>query len=191
MGELFNLPPSHVRLPEKIHIGPSAGWVPKGYPRSRHGVRDVPIHQEALLPLLEEYSRACAGKDYFFLNPRTGEKWAYNTFAKWFATDVRAAGLTAGQRRGGVAQPDGITPHTLRHTLASWLAESDVQLMKIAAILGDTEETVSKHYAHLLPGDLDRTIQRLFSDSVSMEIEKTPRNPLVEPNQKNTSVSFW
>ncbi len=33
--------------------------------------------------------------------------------------------------------------------------------MKVALILGDTEETVRDHYAHLLPGDLDQSLNRL------------------------------
>lgn len=164
IDESFNLPLSHVRLPTHIHIGVWGTWEPKGHPRSKHGVRDVPIHRERLLPLLEEYAEQWAGASLFFVNPKTGRAWGYNAFAERFAADVEAAGMVAGQRRKRVALPDGVTPHTCRHTLASWLAQADTPLLKIALILGDTVETVYKHYAHLLPGDLDKTIQRLFLD---------------------------
>lgn len=164
IDETFNLPLSHIHLPTHIHIGTWGQWEPKGYPRSEHGIRDVPIHRERLLPLLEEYAARWAGASLFFVNPDTGAMWSYNAFAKHFARDIEAAGMVAGQRRKRVALPDGVTPHTCRHTLASWLAQADIPLLNIALILGDTVETVRKHYAHLLPGDLDKTIQRLFTD---------------------------
>lgn len=160
--ELLVLPPAHVRLPTHLHVGPWGSWVPKGYPRYDHGVRDVPIHQGLLLPLLHEYAEEWAGDRTFFVNPSTGAPMGYHAFTSRFRADVEAAGMVYGQRVAGKRQPDGVTPHTLRHTLASWLAQEDVQLLKIARILGDTEDTVRRHYAHLLPTDLDRTIQRLF-----------------------------
>lgn len=164
VGELMALPPAHVHLPTRIHVGPWGGWVPKGYPRSKHGVRDVPMHH-ALVPYLEEYARTYAGEETFFVNPDTGFAWQESAFRRRMRKDVEAAGMTSGAWSRAdeklTRKADGITPHTLRHTLASWMAQDDIQLMKIAAILGDTEETVRQHYAHLLPSDLDRSINRV------------------------------
>lgn len=165
--ELMMMPRLHVNLPTHIHVGPVGNWVPKGYPRSRRGVRDIPIHRE-LLPLLKEHARLYAGDDRFFLNPESGNPWTHSTFAVQMRKDVTAAGMEFGQwtRDEGEfsRKPNGVTAHTMRHTLASWLAQSDVQLMKIAQILGDTVEVVSQHYAHLLPKDLDQAINRVGSD---------------------------
>lgn len=164
LDEFVQLPPAHVRLPTHLHVGPWGSWRPKGYPRSKHGVRDIPLHRD-LLPLLEEHRARYAGEDRFFVNPVTGERWARSTFAKRLQTDVTAAGMTFGQwsRAGGTLKrkAEGVTAHTMRHTLASWLAQNDIQLLKIAAILGDTVDTVQKHYAHLLPKDLDQALNRI------------------------------
>jgi len=162
--EFMHLPPAHVHLPSHIHIGPWGTWAPKGYPRYKHGVRDVPLHRE-LGPMLEEYAATQGDGPAFFVNPNTGQGWSYVGFTKRMARDIEAAGMIYGQwsRAGGKLERsrEGVTPHTFRHTLASWLAQKDVQLMKIAAILGDTVETVEKHYAHLVPTDLDQSVNRV------------------------------
>ena len=114
---------------------------------------------------MEQDEERWAGEETFFTNPNSWEPWSYSTFCTRMERDVEALGLRYGAWTGtGKARkliPDGLTPHSLRHTLASWLAQEDVQLMKIAAILGDTEETVRQHYAHLLSCDLDHAIQRI------------------------------
>ena len=159
--EFMVLPPVHVMLPTHIHVGPWGDWRPK----NDRGIRDVPIHKTMLLPLLEQYQERWAGEETFFTNPNSWEPWSYSTFCTRMERDIEAMGLRYGAWTGtGKARKliaDGLTPHSLRHTLASWLAQEDVQLMKIAAILGDTEETVRQHYAHLLPCDLDHAIQRI------------------------------
>lgn len=160
-GEFRNLPPGHVSL-EKVSVAPWGEWVPKGYPKVKRGIRDVPVHQAHLRPLLEEYEREWAGEDYFFVNPRTGGRWTATSFRRQFYMDVEAAGMAAGTRGpDGEPNPRGVSPHTTRHTFASWLAIRDVQLMKIAHLMGDTVDTVERYYAHLLPSDLDATVQGL------------------------------
>lgn len=165
IDELLSLPPAHVRLPSHIHIGPFGGWKPKGFPKNTNGVRDVPIHRE-LLPLLEEYATKWAGTETFFVSPYTLRPWQYTTFRKNLARDVNAAGMRFGQwkcedGKPSTRDPQGVTAHTMRHTLASWLAQADVQVLKIARILGDSTDTVVRHYAHLLPQDLDLAINRV------------------------------
>lgn len=54
-------------------------------------------------------------------------------------------------RRAGL---EGVTPHTLRHTWATWAAQRNVSLFKIAGVLGDTLATVEKTYAHHCPDHL-------------------------------------
>ena len=181
IDELMNIPPGHVHLPTHIHIGPWGDWAPKGYPRYTRGVRDVPVHRGTLLPLLEEYRDEWAGERAFFVNPTNGEPWGYKSFLRRFELDIKAAGMVYGQRKAGKRQPEGITPHTLRHTLASWLAQADVQLMKIAAILGDTEETVRRHYAHLLPADLDETVNRLSPSKSTASV------PVIDQGHRETA----
>lgn len=161
IDEFVSLPPVHVYLPTHIEVAPWGTWSPKGYPRITRGVRDVPVHRAELLPLIEEYEREWAGDVTFFVNPTSGRPWSYSTFTARLRPDVEAAGMVYGQRKGGRVQPEGVTPHTFRHTLASWLAIDDVQLVKIARVLGDSEDTVRRHYVHLLPSDIDETLNRL------------------------------
>jgi integrase len=52
-----------------------------------------------------------------------------------------------------------ITPHVMRHTMASLLVQKGVSLFKVAAWLGDTAQVAETHYAHLAP--LDADIQHL------------------------------
>ena len=53
--------------------------------------------------------------------------------------------------------PDGqrITPHDMRRSFASNLVQAGVSIYKVATWLGDNVDTVSRHYAHLLPHDED------------------------------------
>ena len=69
---------------------------------------------------------------------------------------ARILRLLYGRDRG-----DGATFHTLRHTFASWLVQKDVQLMKVAKLMGDNTEVVEKTYAHLMPKDLRRAVNLL------------------------------
>jgi integrase len=47
-----------------------------------------------------------------------------------------------------------VTPHTFRHTWATWAAQRGVPLFEIAGMLGDTMKTVEKNYAHHHPDHL-------------------------------------
>ena len=156
VGEFRHLRPQDMEIPQRIRIQPQTNWSPKGYPKSERGVRDIPIHQAELLPLLEVHAERYAGGDRFFVNPRTGRQWTYFAWAKQVRGDVQRAGMVYGAK-----QEAGITTHTFRHTLGSWMAQRDVQMLKIARILGNTVEVASRHYTHLLPEDLDDTIQSL------------------------------
>lgn len=66
----------------------------------------------------------------------------------------RAACLRAGLR--------DVTPHTLRHTAASWLAMSGVPMFEISKYLGHTDMRVTeRRYAHLSPDHLRKAAAAL------------------------------
>lgn len=65
---------------------------------------------------------------------------------KSFETACKRAGLS------------DVTPHTLRHTWATWACRAGVPLWEIAGILGDDEQTVSKRYAHHSPDYLRKAV---------------------------------
>lgn len=60
---------------------------------------------------------------------------------------IRSAFETAVAR----AALENVTPHTTRHTWATWAAQRGVSMWDIASVLGDTVTTVEKNYAHHAP----------------------------------------
>src|SRR5215472_11749846 len=48
-----------------------------------------------------------------------------------------------------------VTPHTLRHTAATWLMQAGVDMWTAAGFLGMTVETLERVYGHHHPGHLE------------------------------------
>lgn len=57
-------------------------------------------------------------------------------------------GFKAAAERAGLS---GVTPHTLRHTCGTWLAQRGVSLWEIAGYLGQDPQTTERIYAHHHP----------------------------------------
>lgn len=75
-------------------------------------------------------------------------------YAPTLANTWRAAVVRSGVTpEGGRVRDDGC--HALRHTAASTWLRGHVDVVRVAAWLGDTVEMVTSTYAHLLPGDDD------------------------------------
>jgi integrase len=153
LGEMVNLRRDiDVDMDRRVlHIQPRVGefaWKPK----SDNGVRDIPMSAELHRILMQHIEDGYAGERYFIRTDRDDSRVSKS----WYAREVRAAFERVGIRWGIAG--DGLTTHSLRHTFASWLAQNDVQLLKIARLLGDTVKTVVLYYAHLLPEDLSRAV---------------------------------
>lgn len=151
-GEVVNLRRQDVDFEaNRIRIQPREGryaWRPK----TANSIRDVPISR-ALRSILESHlSSGYAGDTYWIVRAKRDQPIAMNTMRDHTEQAFVAAGVPYGQRK------DALTFHSLRHTFASWLVQRDVQLMKVAALLGDTVEIVAKVYGHLLPTDMDRAV---------------------------------
>ncbi|MBA4009912.1 MAG: hypothetical protein C0456_19560 [Hyphomonas sp.] len=67
-------------------------------------------------------------------------------------------GFKAAAARAGL---DGITPHTLRHTIATWMAQDGVSMFEIAGYLGQEHETTARIYSHHSPDFLDGAIRSI------------------------------
>jgi site-specific recombinase XerD len=52
-----------------------------------------------------------------------------------------------------------VTPHTLRHTRGTWLAQEGLDLWKIAGWLGQDFATTQKIYTHHHPGHMDDALK--------------------------------
>lgn len=92
--------------------------------------------------LIEQLQHAFSRDDRYVLGtPRE----AYTGFMR----AVRAAGLV------------DVTPHTIRHTSATWMARRGVPLWKIAGILGNSTTMVERTYAKHCPQDLRGAVEEL------------------------------
>ena len=61
--------------------------------------------------------------------------------------DVKS-GFKGACRRVGI---EDVSPHTLRHTCATWLMQRGVDKWEVAGFLGMTLETLEKNYGHHHP----------------------------------------
>lgn len=110
-----------------IHLNPAGrAQTKKRRPR-------VPISDE-LRPILERTLREAGDGGEAYLLDHAG------CIRTAFENAVERAGLGR-----------DVTPHVLRHTKATWMAQAGVSMFDIAGILGDSVETVTKTYAHHHP----------------------------------------
>lgn len=119
-----------------------------GRARTRKGRAVVPMTPE-LRGVLEAAHEARTGDCPYVVN------WAGKKVGK-----IRRAFSEACARAG----LEDVTPHTLRHTAATWMAESGVDMRKISRYLGHsrtevTERVYAKHSPHFLKDAADALAQ--------------------------------
>lgn len=91
--------------------------------------------------------------------------YAVNSIRTAFAETAKRAGFDDGD----------VTPYTLRHTAATWLAKEGVALWDIAHLLGhSTIRMVEKHYAHFDPTFQEKTIAVLQRQLGSASLAPQP-----------------
>lgn len=84
------------------------------------------------------------------------------------------AGFANAVRRAGITK--NVTPHTIRHSIVSWLQEdAGIQTRHTAQLVGHTDEkTTSQHYTHMSPESLRGvvdTLDRLFGAVPTSAVE--------------------
>jgi len=85
--------------------------------------------------------------------------------------DIKKAFRGACERAGlEVSGPQKVTPHTLRHTAATWLMQAGVDKWEAAGFLAMTTETLERRYGHHHPDYMKRA-----ADAIGMR----PRNPVM------------
>lgn len=118
---------------------------PPGRKRTNKRRPKVPIAQR-LLPHLRRARRH--GTDLGFVINRNGKRLL--DIKKSFGTACARAGL------------EGVSPHSLRHTAATWLMQAAISPWEASGFLGMSEETLVRVYGHHHP-DHFRNAARAFS----------------------------
>lgn len=98
---------------------------------------------------------------------------------EWAAHQVGSVkrGFARAVERAGL---EDVTPHVLRHTAASWMAEAGIPMTEIAAVLGHTDSrTAERVYARFSPSYLRRAIAPLDMSGV-------PSGPRDTENENET-----
>lgn len=110
--------------------------------RDGKGKKDrVTILSEKLLSALREYYRKTPVKPITYLFPKKDDTFSH--FSKRQTQQfIRDAGLRAGIKKN-------VSPHILRHSFATHLLESGVNLRKIQVILGHRSLQTTAVYTHL------------------------------------------
>ncbi len=104
----------------------------------------VPINDALMAALAEAREAATCDNVIEFAGQ------AVNSIKRSFRGACRRAGL------------DGVTPHTLRHTAATWMAQDGVDMWKIAGVLGHADvSTTSRVYLKHSPDHLRRAVGAL------------------------------
>lgn len=118
---------------------------------TRKGRATVPIADDLRDRLIK--ARRNALSDYVV-------EWAgkkLGSIKRGFAAAVKASGLK------------NVTPHVLRHTAATWMAEGGAPMSEIAAVLGHTDSrTTERIYAKFRPDHLRNTVSHLDMSGVPL-----------------------
>ena len=128
--------------------------------RTKSGkARTVPLNRVALF-VLERLHQGRNGRYLFQIEGRP-----IRDIKRSFAHVCRLAGIA------------DCTPHTLRHTFASWLAIQGRSLKHIGEVLGHSNVYVTERYAHLQTAVLQETVtslEELFNEfSIQNQVENT------------------
>ena len=69
---------------------------------------------------------------------------------------------------------DDVTPYVIRHTAATWMAQSGVELWDIASYLGTSLRMVEKHYAHHHPDHLKKAAKAMAAAVAKVKAKAEP-----------------
>lgn len=107
---------------------------PPGRKRTNKGRAVIPMPEKLTVHLRHARER---GSDLGYVLHRDGHR--LGDLKRSFATACTDAGL------------DDVTPHTLRHTCGTWLAQKGVPMFQIAGWLGQSNARTTELYAHHHP----------------------------------------
>lgn len=127
---------------KKIKIRYKDNWRPKT------SEREIPINNGLMDVFLAQKAKAGDGLSLVF--PRDGEKIEPNYLRKKFMQLTKALGFG-----------DITCVHTLRHTFASHLVMSGVDLPTVQKLMGHSDITTTMIYSHLADEHVERAVEKL------------------------------
>jgi len=172
VGELLDLECDAV-----LDYGPAGTWlrVPLGKLATE---RAVPLNP-ATLAVLDAWAAQRAphrpvphprtGRPTHFLFTEHGRRLGATRLRNGLLTAIAAAGLT-----DPTGAPLRITPHQLRHTYATELANAGMSLQALMALLGHVTSEMTIRYAHLAPATLNTAYENAVAGL-------RPRLPIAPP----------
>jgi len=108
--------------------------------------RTVPLNRNAREVLVKrQQEQANQSMDTSYVFAHTNPRWfgqRIGEIKNAFASACKRAGI------------EGCTPHTLRHTCASWLVMAGRPLIEVRDLLGHSTVKMTERYAHLAPENL-------------------------------------
>jgi len=144
-GELANLEWNDVDFERKmIKITPKDGWSPKG----KRG-REIPINNE-LFELLIRQKKESTGRHV--VERSRAKRYDRGLWEKFWRLAKKL-----GIRNANI--------HTFRHTFASYMIMSGVDLVTVKELLGHRDITTTMRYAHLRPSHKHWAVNRICSIS--------------------------
>jgi integrase len=144
-GELFNLKWAHVDF-ERGVIGVVSD--------DEHHTKN---YESRVIPMND------ALRDFLMRVPRHRESpYVFPGIKLGVFKDVQESFVNA-LDRAGIARIPRMGLHTLRHTFASWLVMSGVDLFTVRELLGHKDIKTTMVYAHLAPGHLKSAVDALYA----------------------------
>jgi integrase len=124
----------------------------RNYPKSRAGVRRVPLPAFAVQALTRHREQYTFSDDLVF-STRSGGPLRRSTFrSRVWAPTIKRAGLV------------GLRFHDLRHSYATWLVSDNVPINVVQRLMGHEDaSTTLNRYVHA-PRDYDDRVRGLFDD---------------------------
>lgn len=143
LGELCWLTKDDIDLNRRIiHVRRKPGWEPKGKRQ-----REVPIHNESLLDLVQQAMKNSAGPWLFEQPPRKGVRGRKEASTRYLEKTLGAA-IKKVIKAAGVPG----SAHSTRHTFATESARRGVPVLDLQKILGHRNVSTTMGYYH--QGDL-------------------------------------
>jgi integrase/recombinase XerD len=133
----------------------------------------VVVLSEKIYGLLNDYLQTYKPDTYLF-NGQDGLQYTAGSVRQFLARSVKAAGISK-----------RVTPHTFRHTYATHLLESGVNLKYVQELLGHTRPETTQIYLHITKKQLLAVGSPL--DSLLAEAEKEQQ--LLDKSNQNLTLS--